>query len=138
MSSLRIQKAVAKEERLTTLYRLPVRRQQQLNDIFALFASAVFQILLFLGVFLGWIPLLVLGLINNNRNATDSNVTVTGIPTSDNVTLTGIPTSDNVTVTAAMGMIIGGSIWGFLFVGLPLVSFGKYPLLSLCAHKSID
>jgi hypothetical protein len=94
-------------------------------------SEAIFSIIMFLGVTLGWIPVLTLCLINNKPTAAHSNV---------------MQTVYNVTAAAAVGggggnnlnagaMIIGGSVWCFI-VGCGCLAFGTCSSLSLRARPS--
>jgi hypothetical protein len=86
---------------------------------------------MFLGFTLGGIPVLLVGLSNMKRAATDSNATV--VPNVYNATAAAA--SDGGGNVSAVAMVLGGSIWCFIG-GITCLGMGAYPSLSLCARPS--
>jgi hypothetical protein len=86
---------------------------------------------MFLGFTLGGIPVLLVGLNNMKRTATDSNATV--VPNVYNATAAAA--SDGGGNMSAVAMVLGGSVWCFVG-GLVCFAYGTYPSLSLCARPS--
>lgn len=101
--------------------------------------SYLFALLFFLGQFFGWIPLLIMGVYyykNPIQNA----------PVGGNATDALASAASNATIAATtagggrgvdpVGMIVGGSIWGFFMILSCFVNgktTGPQPILSSCA-----